>query len=154
MGYAITGIDAKGRVAIPACLRGTIEANGDSRTITLARHPNAPCLIGYDRGWTLHIRAQIASEAAEGLGPTSVVERDNIKRKAYGMVEEVPFDASGRFILQGFLRHRAELEDLAFFYGFGDTFEIWSPKVLLETPEIDEDAKEFVRWELARRARS
>ncbi len=151
MGYAIAGIDLKGRVSIPACLRGPLERNGESRTITFARHANAPCLIGYDRGWTRYIGQNLIDEAHDGAGSGSAIERDNARRRAFGLVDEVPFDASGRFVMQGFLRTRARLEDTAVFCGIGNTFEIWSPKVVLETPDIDDDLKEYVRWEMARR---
>jgi MraZ protein len=37
-GSALNAVDAKGRVSIPAFLRGVIERRGDALTIVLANH--------------------------------------------------------------------------------------------------------------------
>src|SRR5438046_6575660 len=47
-GSALNAVDAKGRVSIPAFLRGVIERRGDARTIVLAKHEAFPCLSAYD----------------------------------------------------------------------------------------------------------
>ncbi len=150
-GYAINGIDAKGRVSIPATLRAAIEHNGDGRFVTIARHESASCLIGYDRGWGRLLREQLrADEAAERAAGRSY-DRHNANRRAFGPVEPTPYDTSGRFILQGFLRDRAKLADKAFFYGTGDTFEIWCPSVLAAAQGVDEEMKEVCAWLLKQR---
>jgi MraZ protein len=155
MGYAITGIDLKGRVSIPAFLRSALAANQGKEigTLTIARHANSNCLIGYDRAWTRLIGQQIEKDMAAGRGPTTAAELDTARRRAFGMVEEIQLDASGRIILQGFLRQKAGLTDAAFFYGHENVFEIWSPQVALNSPEIDGDTKEYIAWEMARRAK-
>ena len=60
------------------------------------------------------------------------------------VIDRQAFDASGRFIMPTMLRERARIADLAFFIGTGDTFEIWNPRLLIETPDIDEELKEVV----------
>ena len=67
------------------------------------------------------------------------------------MVEEVPFDASGRFILPTFFRAKAQLTELAFFFGAGNTFEIWNPNLLIDTPGIDEETKDVAAFLMAER---
>ena len=47
-GSALNGVDAKGRVSVPAVLRTVIERRGDARTIVLAKHESFPCLSAYD----------------------------------------------------------------------------------------------------------
>ena len=150
-GYAITGIDAKGRVAIPASLRSTIEKNGEGRIVTISREAGAPFLSGYDSNWGQHLREQVRSdESAERSGGSSF-DRRNALRRSFGPVEEVPFDASGRFILSKFMRDKAQLTDTAFFFGLGDIFEIWNPHVLLATDGIDELMREVCEWLLTDR---
>jgi MraZ protein len=152
-GYAINAI-VKGRVAIPAFLRSVIEKNGDGRLVTIAKHDASPCLIGYDRGWTRHLREQLRVDEAAQRSAGREFDRHNANRRAFGLVEEVPYDASGRFILPGFMREKAGLAETAFFFGTGDTFEIWSPELLLSAPGVDPEMKEVVTWLLAQRAMS
>ncbi len=149
-GYAINAI-VKGRVAIPAFLRTAIEKNGDGRFVTIAKHDASPCLIGYDRGWTRHLREQLRVDEISERAAGREFDRHNANRRAFGLVEEVPYDASGRFIIPGFMKEKAGLTDTAFFFGTGDTFEIWSPATLLAAPGVDSEMKEVVTWLLAQR---
>jgi MraZ protein len=151
-GYAINGIDLKGRVAVPATLRAAIEANGDGRSVMIARHECDPCLIGYDKGWARLLREDLRSDLVANRAANRATDRHNANRRAFGPVEPVPYDASGRFILPAFLRAKAELEDAAFFYGAGDTFEIWSPAVLAKAEGVDEEMKEVCAWLMAQRS--
>ena len=41
-GSALNAVDAKGRVSVPAFLRGVIERRGDAKTIVLAKHEASP----------------------------------------------------------------------------------------------------------------
>ncbi len=150
-GYAINGIDGKGRVSIPATLRAAIEQNGDGRFVTIARHETAPCLIGYDKGWSRLLREQLRADEAAERAAGRTFDRHNAHRRAFGPVEPVPYDASGRFILPPFLKDKAQLTDTAFFYGAGDMFEIWSPQLLLSATGVDEDMKEVCAWLMAQR---
>ena len=145
-GSALNAVDAKGRVAIPAGLRQAVEANGDGRNLIIAKHESDPCLIGYDHGWSslLHARLNRMEDREADAGRD--YSRHNPNRRAFGLVEDVPFDASGRFIMPAMLRDRARIADLAFFIGTGDTFEIWNPRLLIETPGIDEELKEVVAY--------
>ena len=71
-------------------------------------------------------------DEARALDAGRDVDRDNIGRLAFGTGEELPFDASGRFILPAFYRETAGLTDLAFFIGIGERFEIWNPQAILK----------------------
>lgn len=150
-GSALNAVDAKGRVAIPAGLRQAVEINGDGRNLIIAKHESDPCLIGYDHGWSelLHARLNRTEDREADAGRD--YSRHNPNRRAFGLVEDVPFDASGRFIMPTMLRDRAKIGDLAFFIGTGDTFEIWNPRLLIETPAIDEELKEVVAYLLSAR---
>lgn len=150
-GHALNAIDGKGRVAIPAGMRAAIEANGDGRNLIIAKHESDDCLIGYDRGWSalLHARLERTEDRAADAGKD--YSRHNPARRAFGLIEDVPYDASGRFILPPMLRDRAKLTDLALFLGTGDTFEIWNPRILIEAPSMDAEIKDVARWLLEAR---
>jgi len=151
-GYGLQAVDEKGRVAVPASLRGGIEADnlhdGDGkklRKLILSTHPRENCLIGYDLRYTANLaerltQRELAQPAADG-------DIDyNIKRKGGGAAESLPFDASGRFILPPFPRFQAQLGAHAFFWGVLDFFEIWDPKVLVECDSATEVQKEAARY--------
>lgn len=145
--HALNAIDGKGRVAIPAGMRAAIEANGaEGRNLIIAKHETDDCLIGYDRAWSalLHARLERKEDRAADAGRD--YSPHNPARRAFGLIEDVPYDASGRFILPPMLKARAKLDDLAFFLGTGDTFEIWNPRILIEAPSMDAEIKDAVRW--------
>jgi len=144
-GFALQAVDEKGRVAIPADLRAALERNSDVRQIVLGRHAQAPCLQAHDLSWSqekysrIDRREQAALDA--GDAPPAAA-----KRSAFGQVERVPFDASGRFVLPPFFRMKAKIGKWAFFSGAGETFEIWAPEVILNDPESDPDLRELVEF--------
>lgn len=145
-GYGLNAIDAKGRVAIPSCLRAAIEANSAGRTLVLAKHPNDPCLIGYDREWLKVLDGRLDAQESQVRSSGGEFDYYTINRTAFGAVEEVPYDASGRFILPPFARKRAQLDDLAFFFGARHFFEIWNPAVLAAHPNAHPDAREAAQF--------
>lgn len=150
-GHALNAIDGKGRVAIPASMRATIEANsGQDRLLVISKHAKDPCLVGYDRNWLKlhHARLERQEEARVAAGGDIDF---NVKRRAFGLVEEVPFDSSGRFILPAFFARKAQFNGLAFFFGWADYFEIWNPHVLMATPGIDPEMKEVAEFLLETR---
>jgi MraZ protein len=152
-GYALNGIDGKGRVAIPAALRAAVEANGGGeRILYVAKHKSDPCLVGYDRNWASLINGDLKEDEQLDRSEGRNIDRPNARRRAFAMVDPVGYDGSGRFILPGFLKARAALDDCALFFGVGDQFEIWSPQVLLRTPQVDAELKEVAQWLLDQRA--
>jgi len=132
-------------------MRLTIERNSSDSKVLIDPHAADPCLTAADLGWSDILMAQIERDEARALDAGQPIDRHNSARNAFGRGDSVPFDASGRFILPPFLRMKAKLDDLAFFIGAGNTFEIWSPTMLLATPGIDATLKEMVSWHLAER---
>jgi MraZ protein len=145
-GHALNAIDAKGRVAIPAFLRAVIEKNSDGRVLIIGKHDYDPCLTGYDRGWSQLLHARLEREEERERAAGREFDYHNNNRRAFGLVEEVPYDSSGRFILPSFFRARAQLDDLGFFFGTGNAFEIWNPRILIETPGVDSEMKDIARF--------
>lgn len=140
-GSALNAIDGKGRVAIPPAMRAVIEANGGGRILCLDEHDVSPCLIGFDKGWLRLRRARIQLEEERAVTAGRGFDIYNANRDAFGGVEEVPFDASGRLIVPPFLRAQAQLEELALFYAASDWFEIWNPRVALQSDTASEKLK-------------
>jgi len=137
----LQGIDGKGRVAIPASMRGVLEGNSATRAVVLSIHPTDPCIQAYDLDWAdiLHSRLERDLEREKDNGRVFDEIREN--RRGFGLTEDLPFDSSGRFILPAVFKRKAQLDDVALFLGTGNTFEIWNPRLLLEAPGIDEDTK-------------
>ena len=149
-GFALQSVDEKGRAAIPADLRAAVERNSDVRQIVVGRHPFDPCLSVHDLSWSVEKFNRIDNPTEspyEGDGAAS-----RAKRRAFGAVERAPFDASGRFVIPPFFRAKAEIGKWAFFNGSGETFDIWSPAVLLKTNGADnEEIREVCEFLLSQK---
>lgn len=158
-GYALQLVDDKGRVAIPAALRGTLFARmpadmdpKDALQVVIGMHENDRCLIAFDPAYSVTRFAELEARAAQQAGADGAPRHDIIRA---GMaVETLPFDASGRFILPGFPRKRARIGRYAFFFGMGRHFEIWDPAMLLDSDRASPDMKEAVAYYLAERGES
>lgn len=130
-GSALQGVDLKGRVAIPADFRSSIEKNSDARIIVVGIHPDLPCLRAYDVTWSKINFARIQEGMRSQDADVRALARE--RQAAFADVERAPFDPSGRFIIPDFFRQEAQIEGpgWAFFAGDGQTFDIWSPAVLM-----------------------
>ena len=150
-GYGLSPIDAKGRVAIPPDLRSTIEKNSAERLFIMTEHDCDPCLIGYDRDWANLLAEEIARDEAFERSAGRSFDRHNARRRAFAITDLLPFDTSGRFVLNGFLRDDMKLTSFAFFAGVGNVFEVWNPQTLLDAANVDDRIKRACRWHLAQK---
>ena len=93
-GSALNAVDAKGRVSIPAFLRGVIERRGDARTIVLAKHEAFPCLSAYDPAYAAlkHAKLERLLEKEE-TGPDAQLEYQQRNLMAFAATEETPTTA-------------------------------------------------------------
>lgn len=144
-GFALQAVDEKGRVAIPADLRAAIERNSDVRAVVLGRHPSDACLSAHDLAWSQEKYSRIDRREQAALDEGRSAEA-SAKRRAFGAVERVPFDSSGRFVFPPFFRQKAKIGKWAFFNGAGETFDIWAPEVLLGDPDADPDLREICEF--------
>jgi MraZ protein len=147
-GSALNAVDAKGRLSVPAFIRSVIERRSDAKAIIIGAHEVDPCLTAYDRNHARNLyaeneRRRLVEEAAD---PTAHFAR---ARRTFGVTEEVPYDSSGRIILPPMMRRRGQIEDLALFVGTGGTFEIWNPRLALESG--DADLRELAAYRLEER---
>ncbi len=147
-GSGLSVIDGKGRVSIPPDLRNAVIANSAERSFYLGKQSGHAALVGYDKA-ALEDRNRNIEAAEMSAAANGVPEYDfGARSKTFPSVEPVPFDTSGRFVLSAKLRARAQLDNLAFFAGFGRFFCIWNPFILIERADIDEDLREDARWAL------
>ncbi len=149
-GSALNAVDAKGRLSIPAFIRGVIERRSDAKAVVIGMHDVSPCLNAYDRGYARHLHLENERrrlrEEGEGGSPEAAYAR---ARRTFGITEDVPYDTSGRIILPPMMRRKGKIEDLALFVGVGGTFEIWNPYAALESG--DEDLRDLAAYRLEER---
>ena len=111
-GSAISAIDDKGRLSVPAFLRKNLVESSDGRTLCLGTHEKWDCLVGF------------------GLS-----RKDAAGARKFSSLQDLSFDASGRFILPPQLREIGNLEGNVLFHGIGTTFCLWNPQTLLDTTD-------------------
>lgn len=137
-GSALNGVDAKGRLSVPAFIRAMIERRSPEKTIVLGKHETENCLVGYDAGYkaTLleEVRRRRLRDEEQGVDVRAHHART---RRAFGLTESAPYDSSGRIILPPMMRKIAGIEDLVLFVGAGETFELWNPKLALASGDQD-----------------
>ena len=151
-GSALNGVDAKGRVSVPAFLRTVIERRGDARTIVLAKHEQFPALSAYDPAYAAqkHLKLERLLEKEE-TSPEAEMAYQRRTLMAFGASEEVPYDSSGRIVLPPMMRRKGQIEELALFIGAGETFQLWNPRLFLADPNVPEDLKDIARFRLEER---
>jgi MraZ protein len=146
-GSALNAVDAKGRLAVPAFVRNVIERRSDSRAIVIGAHEILPCLTAYGRGYARNLFNEMERRRlAEELKGGSVDDHYARAHRLFGMVEDVPYDPSGRIVLPPMMRRKGGIEDLALFVGIGGVVEIWNPRTALE--KGDRDLKEIAAFRL------
>lgn len=153
-GAALAVPDRLGRLALPAALRNSIPGEGKQRQLYITTHEIAPCLVGsgVDRLATIAARIDRSEDIAVQRGAD--FDRFAMERRLFGAGETVPIDASGRFILSEILAELAALDGDVFFFGVGQTFEMWDCKRLLALDGLSyAHAQASARAALAVRAR-
>jgi MraZ protein len=146
-GSALNAVDAKGRLSVPAFVRSVIERKSDAKAIVIGAHEVLPCLTAYGRGHARNIyiemeRRRLAEEEKGG----SLDDHYARAHRMFGMVEDIPYDPSGRIVLPPMMRRKGGIEDLALFVGIGGVVEIWNPRTALE--KGDRDLKEIAAFRL------
>ena len=146
-GSALSAVDAKGRLSVPSFIRGVVERRSDAKAVVIGVHEVSPCLNAYDRGYARNLfaeneRRRLAEEAAGG----DLAAHHARARRTFGMTEDVPYDTSGRIILPPMMRRKGQIEDLALFVGVGGTFEIWNPRLALQSD--DEELRDLAAYRL------
>lgn len=149
-GSALTAVDAKGRLSVPAFIRGVVERRSDAKAVLIGAHEVDPCLTAYDRGYARNLyadneRRRLLEEAGDASNEAHFARA----RRTFGLTEDVPYDTSGRIILPPMMRRKGQIEDLALFVGAGGTFEIWNPHIALKSG--DANLRELAAYRLEER---
>lgn len=146
-GSALSAVDAKGRLSVPAGIRSVVERRSEVKAIVIGKHESAPCLIGYDRNYERWLykeneRQRLRGEE-QGKAPA---EHHARARRTFGVTEEATYDPSGRIVLPPMLRKKGQIDDHALFVGVGGVFEIWNPKLALASD--DEELRDLAAYRL------
>lgn len=119
------GIDAKGRVSVPADFRSVVAGDRFEGVYVWCSF-NGPFLEGGGQA----LMAEMAA-AIDAMDPYDDA-RTAFERVIFGGARPLSFDQTGRVSLpREFLEH-AGLDGKATFVGMGRRFEIWSPDAHLE----------------------
>lgn len=111
-------MDAKGRLSIPASLRGELQAQGDLPPIlTNLVECKAVGVFSHDR-W-IEIEQRLASMSQ--MQP----EIQSVQRMLVSGAVECPIDSQGRVLIPPHLREHASLERDVTIAGVGRRIEIW-----------------------------
>ncbi len=146
-GPALSAVDDKGRLAIPATLRNSIPtAPGEERTLCITKHETARCLIAFGEERLAQLLADIDREEATAIARGEPYDRDQAQRRKFGRTEHVTLDKSGRFLLPGHLRAAANIAGHVFLYGAGRHFELWDVDTLMAADDSYSDTKDVAAW--------
>ena len=142
-GFSLRG--EKNRLALPASLRKDVVASsGGERVLCLAKHHSWTCLIGFGRSRIDTFDAYLDSEQERATRLGKEFDRDALAMSLYAY-DEVPFDASGRFVLGDDLAELGNLRDEVFLNGAGEFFTLWNPDELYAMGAPFDAAKVFCR---------
>ena len=140
-GYSGQGFSLRGeknRLALPSAFRKAVtDSSGGERVLCVAKHDRWKCLTGFGLSRTERFEEYLDREEERATRLGNDFDRDAMSMVLYGY-EEVPFDASGRFVLGDDLAEVGNLRDEVFFHGAGDFFTVWSPDELYAMgPQLD-----------------
>lgn len=129
-GFALRG--EKNRLALPLELRKDVLASsGGERILCLALHHEFDCLIGFGTSRVATFDKWLEDEQRRYTELGKDFNHSAVSMALYSY-ETVPFDASGRFVLDDDNAELGFIENEVFFNGAGDFFTIWNPDILLK----------------------
>jgi MraZ protein len=134
-GGILNAVDAKGRVSLPSAFRSVIDRRAsrdalpDDKIIKIGQHEKFDCLQAFDATYSRRLYERIEQRVSTmGDGVDMMSAMDEAQLDAFGAVSDVSYDAGGRMVLSPMLRAVSGIEDLAYFIGAGETFQIWNPE--------------------------
>lgn len=112
----------------PAFRKAVAESSGD-RTLCLAKHDRWNCLTAFGLSRRAEFAEQLDREEERAIRTDKDFDRDLRAMQLYGFAE-IPFDASGRFVMPDYLAELGMLAKGVFFHGGGSFFTLWNPDEL------------------------
>ncbi|WP_305098215.1 division/cell wall cluster transcriptional repressor MraZ [Croceibacterium aestuarii] len=138
-GFSLRG--EKNRLVLPTTLRKDVVASsGGERIVCLTKHPDWDCLMGFGLSHTETFDAWLDSEQERATRLGRDFNRGAMSLALYGY-EDLPFDASGRFVLNPDLLEMGKIGDEVYFQGAGEYFTLWAPDQLYAMDSAFEGAK-------------
>lgn len=126
-GFSLRG--EKSRFVLPPAFRKVFTDNGDERVLCLAKHEKYPCLTGFGLSRTETFEEQLDKEEENAIRRGVEFDRDLRSMQLWGF-SEIPFDASGRFILPDHLAELGNLGEAIYYQGGGQFLTLWNPDSL------------------------
>lgn len=126
-------LDMKGRVFLPSVFRKVLQTSGEEKLV-LRKDVHQPCLVLYPES--------VWNERMDALREQLNIwnkEHQQLLRKMNSEVEEANLDGSGRLLISKRLLEKANITQTIRFIGMDNVIEIWSPDLLDNTLESDED---------------
>ncbi len=140
----------KDRFVLPAGFRKTVTESSEGRTLFFSTHPNLPCLTAYGESHIDYLEEQIDKAEAKAIAQGREYDRDAAEINMGSMIEDVTFDASGRFTFPPALRRIAGIDDKVVFLGSMRVITVWDPETFLRQDEtVYGDPQMLVREFLA-----
>ena len=124
------GLDAKGRVALPAAFRRDLAEQGDE-LLVLTPHIQAPCLVAYPQSEWLAFEAKVANLSQFDASATQ------LRRLVVGRAQDCPLDKAGRILIPSSLRKVGAITKELVWVGQLRWIEIWSPEQLKEVAPME-----------------
>ncbi|WP_242447452.1 division/cell wall cluster transcriptional repressor MraZ [Aurantiacibacter aquimixticola] len=109
---------------LPPSFRKVFAENDDERVLCLIQHDRFPCLSAFGLSRSTSFEDVLDKEEENAVRRGEDFDRDLRAMQLYGFVE-VPFDASGRFILPDHLAGLAGIDDNICFLGGGQFITLW-----------------------------
>lgn len=121
----------KNRFVLPPAFRKQVAESSDGRVLCLAKHEKWDCLKGFGLSRKPELEAELKRLEDRAKDDFDI---DTTRHQLFGF-EELPFDASGRFIMPQYLVGLGCLTEGVFFHGAGTYFTLWSPQELYRMDE-------------------
>lgn len=145
-GFSLRG--EKGRFVLPPTFRNAIFEGSGSRVLCLVKHDRWPCLaaFGPDRPASFEDLLDREEEKAIRLGQHYDRELRSLQLWSF---TEIPFDASGRFVMPDTMSELGRIDERIYFQGIGAFFTLWNPDLLETMGPGFEGAQAFCRKAVA-----
>ena len=131
-GSALTSMDAKGRVSIPASLRNSIPGDPASKSLYITAPTDCPYLLVAGSALRELNMERLDREEELAAMRGERFDREAAAQDYFGSGEIVPMDTSGRFVLPDILFVLGEFEGSDLFcFSVGTAFQLWCLKRLM-----------------------
>jgi MraZ protein len=113
-GGILNAVDAKGRVSLPSTFRNAIDRRArraalpgeqiEDRIVMVGEHEEFPCLAAFDQTYSRKLYENIERRVAASGASDEMKALDHEQMEAFGAMNEVSYDGSGRMVLSPLLR--------------------------------------------------